>query len=179
MLEGSLLYKRVHLNKKHLLEYNPLEKDSESLSLEFYGFSKLICYLDKCLRKIVFEKQDQYAFLSEIILSTIDKIEVTKLTDNIATIQKLYRKYKKHNDDPEIFFDKIQRIKDYNPSQFIQNYKYKCLLCSHFSVFIYLSSGVKIELLLLSYEDYRNWFEGIGLLIKNKSKLPRFKNKIL
>ena len=158
MLEGSLLYKRVHLNKKHLLEYNPLEKDSESLSLEFYGFSKLICYLDKGLRKIVFEKQDQYAFLSEIILSTIDKIEVTKLTDNIATIQKLYRKYKKHNDDPEIFLIKFNELR----ITILPN-SYKITNTNVYYALIFLCSFIYLQELKLNYFYYHMKTTEIGL----------------
>lgn len=176
MLEGSLIYKRVHLDKKHLFEYNPLENEKESL--ECFGFSKMFLYLDKSLKKLVFEKLDNHSFLSEILLSSISKIEVPKVTQNIVTLQQIYRKYKKQFKDPEIFFDKIQRIKD-STSQINENYKYKCLLTTHFSLFILLTTGVKIELLLLSYEDYKNWFEGLSLILKSKPKLPRLKNKIL
>jgi hypothetical protein len=169
----------VHLEKKHLFEYNPLENDKEPLSLECYGFSKMFMYLDKTLKKLVFEKQDSYSFLSEILLISINKIEVPKITQNIATLQQIYRKYKKHYNDPEMFFDKIQRIKDNNCSQLNENYKYKCLLTTHFSLFIYLTTGIKIELLLLSYEDYKNCNEALNLILKNKAKLARLKNKIL
>ena len=153
--------------------------DNESLTLEFYGFSKLFSYIDKGLRKLMFEKLDQYSFLSEIFLSTIDKIEIPKIIQSIATIQKLYRKYKKQYNDPDVFFDKIQRVKEYNSSLLSENYKYKCLLVSHFSIFIYLSTGVKIEIILLSYEDFKNWSNGLSFLISNKSRLASLKNKIL
>jgi len=161
------------------MDYNPLEADNEALTLEFYGFSKLFCFVDKGLRKVIFEKMEQYAFSSEILITTIDKIEVPKQIESIASIQKLYHKYQKQNNYPELFVDKLTRIKDYNNSLANDKYKYRCLLNTHFPIFIHLSTGVKIEVVFMSYDDFRNWSEGMTLLISNKKRLSKLKNKIL
>ena len=50
----------------------------------------------------------------------------------------------------------------------------KCALNNYYDFSIIINSGKRIEFIMLSYNDFKTWINGLAFIIKNKNK-----NKII
>ena len=50
----------------------------------------------------------------------------------------------------------------------------KCTLNNYYDFSIIINSGKRIEFIMLSYNDFKTWINGLAFIIKNKNK-----NKII
>lgn len=113
----------------------------------------------------------------ELIFS-INEIKNTIVHSLIKLVVEIYRKFKKikgnENDKKEIIdylLDKFVSEEKSNYPKLSKEEIKKCALNKYYAFSILLSNDKKIEFIFTSYEDFKEWINGLALIIKNKSKI--------
>jgi len=164
LLEGSIVYKRSNLLlEKNYNDFNYFNSNNEPISPEELGFEKYFMYCNSSIDKIIFEKMDLPKRLTEVLIKKIEKTVVTKMTKEIINAHQKYRKYKKHNNNDK---DLDKFLND-------NNIEKRHTLVNMFLLYIELDTGIRIEIIIQNYEDYKHWVNGIGELIKPNDNSQR------
>ena len=67
----------------------------------------------------------------------------------------------------------VNKEKNNYPKLYREDLK-KCALNNYYDFSIIINSGKRIEFIMLSYNDFKTWINGLAFIIKNKNK-----NKII
>ena len=136
--------------------------------------------MNSSIDKIIFEKIDKPPRITEVLIKNIEKTVVTKITKDVVNAHQKFRKFKKQNTRNNNFpkFDENNKNhsnstgieRDFEKFLYENNIEQKYLLINNFLLYIVLHSGVRIELIIQNYEDYKDWVNGLGVLIKQSSK---------
>ena len=164
------MYKRVYNKKQE--EFNPLEA---RVSPENVGFVQVFMNLDKSFRMITITIEN-FKAKTDIFIDKIERIEVSKHTKNAEYIKKIYKNLEKQNFDPEEYFNSLGSC---NSMLLNVNNRNKFLNAYYYLMIIVLRTGIKVEVLFSSFENYKSWRKGLESLVINKSRLALLKPKIL
>lgn len=127
------------------------------------GFKKYFFYLDNELLNFVFYKKDSKNLLKETLeIPTLqmEKTLVSKLTKNIISVHQFYHSLVKQKIDPDKYFAE-------NKEKFInESSRIKYLMNKFFMITIKLKNNDRLELIFLSYNDFKTWLNGLAILIK-------------
>ena len=172
---NTFCYYREITQENHY-KFNPLENFSSKIicspPLNFIPCSILFNGTFSILK--ISKKKDP----SEEIIYSINQIQNTVVSSLIKLIVEIYRKFKKikgnENDNKEIidyFLEKfVEEEKDNYPKLSREQIK-KCALNKYYDFSILLSNEKKIDLIMISYKDFKEWINGLALIIKNKSNI--------
>jgi len=130
---------------------------------EDFGFNKYFIYLENDLMNLVFYKKDPKNILNEtfeIMVMNMEKTLVSKLTKNIISVHQFYRSLNKQKIDPEKYFQE-NKEKLLNDSSRI-----KYLMNKYFMLTLKLKNEDRIEIIFVSYNDFKIWLNGLAILIK-------------
>ena len=113
---------------------------------------------------------------SEEITYSINQIENTIVRSIVKLVVEIYRKFKKikgnENNNKDIidyFLEKfVEEEKDNYPKLSREQIK-KCALNKYYDFSILLNNGKRIEFIMTSYDDFKEWINGLALIIKNKN----------
>jgi hypothetical protein len=155
-------------NKKTFPEFDPLSFES-NYNLELLKFYKTSIFLDPSNQSLRLNNDDL------IKLDEIEKTIVTKNIKNIINIHQIYKKLKNEKIDPEKFF----QSEEYKSDIFSSEIRRRCLINKFFYFTIQLLPGIRIELILLSFDDFKNWLNGLACIIKNKSNIDIILNNFI
>jgi len=162
LIKGTFAYRRLIGKSDKKLEINTLQIENP----EDLGFNKYFIYLDNELLNLIFYKKDELNILNETTeISTIkmEKTLVSKLTKNIIMVHQFYRSLIKQKIDPDKYFNE-------NKDKFLnETSRIKYLMNKLFMMTIKLKNEDRIELIFLSYSDFKEWLNGLAILIKTLS----------
>ena len=109
--------------------------------------------------------------LDNIDLSIFD-IENTIVSSKIKSIIEVHRNFRKYKDS-----SKFKSIEDFVEKQMLKSSQLtggeieKCAKNKNFNFSLLINGGKLIELIICSYEEFKQWINGLAYLIKNKSKI--------
>lgn len=159
LLKGTFAYRRIVSKSEKKDEINTLQLNNP----EEIGFKKYFIYLDNELLNLIFYKKDNLNIKNESTeISTLkmEKTLVSKLTKNIIAVHQFYRSLIKQKIDPDKFFNE-------NKEKFVnENSRIKYLMNKYFMMTIKLKNEDRIELIFLSYSDFKEWLNGLAIIIK-------------
>jgi hypothetical protein len=148
---------------------------------EYFQFKRCFVFCDKSLKKFVFQKPGDNKKLLELYFNIIESLSVPKTMTNIITIHKLYNKLLKQNTSLDVFFEtyKSNNYLHVNSRLFNKTYRETCLSIKHFVLEITLNTGLIFEMVFFSYKDYKCFLKGIEMILNDKTKLVKYKSKII
>ena len=157
------------LNNLNLGEYTYFDKNSNFIPPEHIGFTKNFIYISKSLETIIFETLKPTRVL-EIKICNIEKTIITKTTKAIISSHQKLRNLQKN-------FKNVQtNLNDHFQDDMDAELRNKYLGVNNFMFSILMNTGVRIEILLYSYDEFKYFVNGLNLLINNKqlSSLSNF-----
>jgi len=109
---------------------------------------------------------------------SIYEIENTVVSSLIKLIVDIHRKFNKmngnENDKKEIidyFLEEfVNKEKNNYPKLSREDLK-KCAINNYYDFSIIINSGIRIEFIMTSYNDFKTWINGLAFIIKNKNKI--------
>ena len=183
-LSKSLFYKKINysLTNNTFCYYREITYENNS---KFNPFSKIspqiIC--DPPLNFIPCEISfnDNFSIFNisikdRKIYYKINEIENTVVSSIIKLVVEIHRKFKRikgnENDKKEIidyFLEKFAEDEKLNYPKLNREEIKKCALNNYYDFSIILINGKRIEFIMTSYEDFKDWINGFALIIKNKN----------
>ena len=157
--------------QKNCVIYNPFENISvKKITESPYNFIKSTLSLNKKYDTV---KICPFNSLENIDIN-IENIESTNLSFSMKIIIDIYRGYRKFkamnkNGDLNVYIENIKNNQNLICSLDEIDIK-NCCEIKNFIFTLNIKGGEKIELLFYSYEEFKLWINGIGYLLKNKSK---------
>lgn len=118
-------------------------------------------YIDKELNKIIFFSNNCQGYSykeTEFNLKDIEKTIISKSFKKIIQIHQAYKKYKIKSRDHQL---------DNHSNQDID---LKYLINKYFMLTLQLINGLKIDLILLTFDEFKNWLNGFAIVIKSNKK---------
>ena len=100
---------------------------------------------------------------------------------NIVNYQQLVNKIQKKGIDINKYVNSIKNFEELDIDyQFIKNesIRKKSLEVNYYLLYITLHNGIRIELILSSYEDFKHWLNALNSIIKHKNKLNQISSKV-
>ena len=142
------------------IDFNPL-KDYDK-KLENLNFNKSIIQLNKSNKTLEITQIQKEPI--EININLLEKTVVIGCMKKVLNIMQLYK---------SVYQSNIQLIlSDKNLCKQIPNDDIiKCVYNKYYLFSIILSIGKKINLIFLTYKTFKNWLNGMALIIKNKYQL--------
>ena len=183
LLEGACLYKRFSsyqsLKKAAFDPLNPDDNPPESCG---YGMRHI--RLNKDFDKFEIRHAFKPGVETILLLDNFVRPAVPQITTDILKIQKrlnedkaaLVGKQSKLNHSFEAYGNVesknylLQRNGDYGLEQYLQ--------CTHYPFSIILDKGGRIDFIAPTYQLFRQWIDGLNMLIKSKRNLDKLKYKI-
>ena len=109
---------------------------------------------------------------------SINEFENTIVSSLIKLAVEIYRKFNKikgnENDKKEIidfFLEKFVEEEKNNYPKISREKIKKCALNNYYNFSILLNNGKKIEFIMTSYKSFKEWINGLALIIKNKNHI--------
>lgn len=173
LIEGTIIYKQ--LKTKSLNTFDPLE--GNIYRPEDCGFGVRKIKINKNLSKIEIRQIGKSGAENSIIIDQIISVGVPSLT-----IEMIKARSKNIEEKPlertEEFNKAYRNMKmmgniDYNSPAFLYKAKETCF----YPFFVNLRGG-RVEFVAEGLQIYKNWVQGLKLLIKHKPELERLKFKI-
>ena len=90
----------------------------------------------------------------------IKKTIVNKLTKNIVSVHKIYKSLIQVNINPDVYF------REHKNKTIDDLLRIKYILNKYFLITIKLKTEEKIEIIFMSYQDFKNWLNGLAILMK-------------
>ena len=181
------IYKRqiINIQQKIFENFSPVIRNKPS-EPEDYGFKKFNLFIEKNNLKIIFEKISKSENTVSLFPSSISRLEIPQFTKSLVFLQKIYKNLnKKCNistvEDIDLYFNNNKKnimelyTKNSNNDCFfdekIYNREYRdaLLINKKYMISIYLKpdENTKIEIILESRSDFKNWLNGLDEFIHN------------
>ncbi len=172
------MFKRINfLTNQEQNDFNPLNEAFPENS----GFTKFFVYADKTLCKLNFEKLTDPSIKSEINISSINRVLVTKVMKNIVNYLQLLTKTRRKGIDINKYVSSMKNLEEIDIDyKFIMNevFRKRCEEVNLYVLNLILNNGIRIELILSSYDDFKHWLNALTSIVKHKNKLPLLAGKI-
>ena len=164
--KSTFCYYRESNQNSH--KFNPLIDLSLNIICQSpYNFIPSNIYLNDILNQIeispIDEKMDKIIF-------NINNIENTIVSSKIKLIVEVHRNFRKYKES-----SKFKSIEDFVEKQTAKNPQLtsgeieQCAINQNFNFSLLLNGGKLIELIICSYEEFKQWINGLAFLIKNKN----------
>jgi hypothetical protein len=130
---------------------------------EDLNFQKFFIYLENDLMNLIFYKKDPKNILNEtfeIGVMNMEKTLVSKLTKDIISVHQFYRSLNKQCIDPDKYFQENKE------KLLIDSSRIKFLMNKYFMLTLKLKNQDRIEIIFVSYNDFKIWLNGLAILIK-------------
>ena len=157
-------------NNSNLHKYNPLlEVSGDYICQMPYYFIPAYISLNQMGNLISINPTNDK--LNKIDLNIID-IENTIVSSKIKLIIEVHRNFRKYKES-----SKFKSIEDFVEKQMNKNPQLtwdeieKCAKNKNFNFSILINGGKLIELIICSYEEFKQWINGLAYLIKNKNEI--------
>ena len=168
LTKPTFCYFRIYNNNCH--KFNPLlDITSNYLCLPPYNFNPANIILNGLFNQIGINPINDK--LENIELNILD-IENTIVSSKIKTIIEVHRNFRKYKES-----SKFKTIEDFVEKQMPKNPQLtggeieKCAKNQNFNFSLLIKGGKLIELIICSYEEFKQWINGLAYLIKNKNIL--------
>jgi hypothetical protein len=99
-------------------------------------------------------------------INDLEKTIVSRQIKNVIKIHQIMRKLNKENIPHEEYF-RLYSKEIGIPLNVIE----KSLLSRFFNLMIKLTSGLKMEILFFSFDDFKKWLNGLATIVKNRNCL--------
>ena len=160
---------------------------------EFYGYYKgliSIDFINKILllteskneNKVVFNKDNSL----QINFSQLSNIIILNFMKGIIKVYNMFLKYnnkcQKESSKKIRSLNKFIHLKELNDINMDDNQKIKSAMCKYFAFSILLIEGRYLEIIFLNYDDFKNWYNGLSLIVNSKKSINNenmFKNNIM
>ena len=184
--EESFCYYKIF--NKYERRFNPLNIIDRNP--EFLGYNKGLLSIDFSNKQLIFSKSNNDDNKKIIYNNKIFKIEYKKIRNilipnAIREIIKVYNFYLKYNKTCEKEFNnsikslnRFIHLKELNNIKMDDNQKIKAALCKYFSFLIIFSEEKNLEIIFINYEEFKYWYNGISLIVKDNKKLYNNENDI-
>lgn len=96
-------------------------------------------------------------------INDLEKTIVSRQIKNVIKIHQIMRKLDKENIPHDEYFNMYS-----NEIGMPLNIIEKSLSTRFFNLMIKLTSGLKMEILFFSFEDFKKWLNGLATIVKNK-----------
>lgn len=166
--KSTFCYYREYNNSSH--KYNPLLDVSENYICENpYNFIQANIILNEEFNQIEINPINDK--LDKVMISVFD-IENTIVSSKIKSIIEVHRNFRKYKES-----SKFKSVEDFVERQMSKNPQLtgdeieKCAKNKNFNFSLLLKEGRLIELIICSYEEFKQWINGLAFLIKNKDEI--------
>ena len=170
LTKTTFCFYRQYNNNSH--KYNPLIDISEEYICQPpYNFIKANIALNEIFNQININPINEE--LNQIQLNVID-IENTIVSSKIKLIIEVHRNYRKYKES-----SKFKSIEHFVEKEILKNPQLtgdeieKCAKNKNFNFSILINGGRLIELIICSYEEFKQWINGLAFLIKNKKEIEQ------
>ena len=151
---------------------NPLKLESNSnLSQHPFNYIKSTIYFDKSEKKIKIFPSNQLDSI-DIHINEIENYGMNSSMKQIIEIYKDYKRFKENNNDKDDVDFFIKKIKKNNLYKNMNDEEIKkCCDNKKFTFEIIFKNKKGIELLFISYEEFKIWNDNFNTFIKNKKEM--------
>ena len=168
LTKSTFCYYRHYNNSSH--KYNPLIDISEEyICLPPYNFIKANISLNQMYNQITINPlKEEFKIIQ---LNVVD-IENTIVSSKIKLIIEVHRNFRKYKES-----SKFKSIENFVEKEILKNPQLtgdeieKCAKNQNFNFSILINGGKLIELIICSYEEFKQWINGLAFLIKNKKEI--------
>lgn len=172
MLQGSFLYKKfTNAQSLKRAAFDPLMADVYPIEACGYGIRsiKLHPNLDRIEIKHTYKPGVELTLPLDRVLRAM----VPQITMDVLRIQKkiVGSAQQTEEDIPELFADK-RGVNNMNNG--IEKY----LSCSYYPFSLLLDRNGKVEFVASSYSVFKEWINGINMLLRYKKQLPQLRQKL-
>ena len=118
---------------------------------------------------------------TDINISSIDTVFVPNNMKNIVNYQQLINKSMKKDIDINQYLSSIINLEEIGiDDKFILNesLRKKSEEVLNYLIHLILNNGIRLELILQSYEDFKHWLNALTSIVKHKNRLSIISNKI-
>ena len=170
--ESFCYFKRITKNTE---KFNPLV-DSDGTP-ESLGYIKGFISVDFKSGVLRIEPKSPRESDIEVSLRRINATTVSSIMKDIITVHRVYRKYSKKSDNfqNKIYtINSIVKLKELSDVRMDVNDKIKAAMCHLFSFSIVCNDyKEKIDIVFVSYEEFKNWLNGIGMMMERDVTFSR------
>ena len=164
--KSTFCYYRESNQNSH--KFNPLIDVSLNIICQSpYNFIPANISLNDILNQIEISPIDEK--MDKILLNIID-IENTIVSSKIKLIVEVHRNFRKYKES-----SKFKSVEDFVERQMAKNPQLtsgeidQCARNKNFNFSLLINGGKLIELIICSYEEFKQWINGLAFLIKNKN----------
>ena len=185
LFSSSIFYKKINyslinntfcyyreIRKENKTKFNPFENSIKNICGQPFNFHPCIICFNNAFNTLKISVENNSEMSYNI---SINEIENTIVSSLIKLVVEIYRKFNKikgnENDKKEIiefFLEKFVEEEKGNYPQLSQEEIKKCALNKLFDFSILLKDGKRIEFIMTCYEDFKEWINGLSIIIKNK-----------
>ena len=180
---------------KNSIKFNPLKNfDISPESLGYYKGFISVDFTKKCLSFITMDNDIHNLIINQHYKSLqiqLDKISNIFVDNIMKDIIKIYMKFIKFYQKCEInncyclednfSLNKLIHLKEFNNINLDTNQRIKATQNKYFPFLISISDiEDKFEIIFIDYSEFKNWFKGIEVIVKNnKKKLNKNEDEII
>jgi hypothetical protein len=174
-IDESFCYFKI-LNK-YEGRFNPINELDKTP--EFYGYHKgliSIDFINKLLLLIESKNENNVLFNKDNSLqlnfNQLSNIIILNFMKEIIKVYILFLRYnnkcQKESSRKIRSLNKFIHLKELNNINMNDNHKIKSAMCKYFTFSILLNEGRYLEIIFLNYDDFKNWFDGLSLIVNGK-----------
>ena len=185
LFSSSIFYKKINyslindtfcyyreIRKENKTKFNPFENSIKKICGQPFNFHPCVISFNNAFNTLKISVENNGEMSYNI---SINEIENTIVSSLIKLVVEIYRKFNKikgnENDKKEIiefFLEKFVEEEKGNYPQLSREEIKKCALNKLFDFSILLKDGKRIEFIMICYEDFKEWINGLSIIIKNK-----------
>ena len=188
LISSSIFYKKINYsltnevfcyyrqnNQENNSKLNPLKITSPEIICEPpYNFAPCTISFNGNFSKLKIV-QDKTGIESTFSIYEIENTVVSSLIKLIVDIHRKFKKLKGNENDKKEIIDYfleefVNKEKNNYPKLSREDLK-KCALNNYYDFSIITNSGKRIEFIMISYNDFKAWINGLAFIIKNKNKI--------
>ena len=171
-LDESFCYYKV-INK-YDNKFNPLNSDDKNP--EFFNYYKGLISIDFANKILLIsdegKKYNVKTLNLKIDFEQLYNIYISNLMKNIIKVHTLYLKYNhkcQRETNRNSSLNKFIHLKELGNINMDDNLKIKSALCKYFSFSLFIKDKI-LEIIFMNFAEFKNWFNGLSLLVNNNKK---------
>ena len=171
MDESFCYYKVIN---KYDNKFNPLNSDDKNP--EFFNYYKGLISIDFANKILLIsdegKKYNVKTLNLKIDFEQLYNIYISNLMKNIIKVHTLYLKYNhkcQRETNRNSSLNKFIHLKELGNINMDDNLKIKSALCKYFSFSLFIKDKI-LEIIFMNFAEFKNWFNGLSLLVNNNKK---------